>query len=311
MPTVVRGAPRSLCCCGHGGNTPTHFKDGSMTLCKVSALLSLCLVLGSPVLQGQQAKASGSWKLTWSDEFDGPDGSRPDPAKWVYDTGGNGWLNHELESYTDRPENVRIEGGNLLIEARHEEYTGSDGIARHYTSGRLKTLGKFAQQEGRFEARIKIPKGRGVWPAFWMEGADVATAGWPGCGEIDVMENIGHQPGRLYATLHGPGFEATSHLQSRFDLPAGESLGDAFHTYGVEWIGNTVTFFLDGKAYGQIARDTVAHGRDLPFQQPFLMLLNLAIGGDWEGPPAEATPFPATMLVDFVRVYEAAPGRGH
>lgn len=251
-----------------------------------------------------RAVTTDGWRLTWSDEFNGTDGSQPDTSKWVFDTGGDGWLNHELETYTDRPENVRVERGNLLIEARREDYTGSDGIARHYTSGRLKTLGKFAQEEGRFEARIKIPKGRGVWPAFWMEGNNVATAGWPGCGEIDVMENIGHQPGRVYATLHGPGFEAGSYLQSRFDLPDGQSLGDVFHLYGVEWTGNTVAFFLDGKQYGSIVRDTVEHGRDLPFHQPFFLLLNLAIGGDWEGPPDPSTVFPATMMVDYVRVYE-------
>ncbi len=232
----------------------------------------------------------------------------PDGAKWTYDVGGDGWLNHELESYTDRRENVRVEGGNLVIEARREEYAGHDGIKRHYTSGRLKTLGRFAQQGGRFEARIKIPKGRGVWPAFWMEGADVGTTGWPGCGEIDVMENIGHQPRRVYATLHGPGFGPTSHLQVRSDLPEGESLGDGFHVYGVEWIGKTLSFSLDGREYGRLVRDTVEHGRDLPFDQPFFMLLNLAVGGDWEGSPDAGTAFPARMLVDYVRVYAQDTG---
>jgi beta-glucanase (GH16 family) len=254
-------------------------------------------------VQARAYAISGEWQLTWSDEFDGPDGSNPDSTKWVYDVGGNGWLNHELESYTDRRANVRLQGGNLVLEARREDYTGSDGISRHYTSGRLKTLGRFAQQEGRFEARIKIPKGRGLWPAFWMEGANVSEVGWPACGEIDIMENIGHQPGRLYATLHGPGFGTGSHLQTRLDLTNGEGLGDAFHLYGIEWSGQRVQFFLDGKEYGSIIRDTVPHGRDLPFDQPFFMLLNLAVGGDWEGPPDGATVFPAAMLVDYVRVY--------
>ncbi len=202
-----------------------------------------------------------------------------------------------------RRENVRVESGNLVIELRAEDYTGRDGILRHYTSGRLKTLGKFKQQYGRFEARIKIPKGRGMWPAFWMEGADVAAVGWPGCGEIDVMENIGHEPGRLYATLHGPGFGATSHLQRRYELPPGEALGDLFHVYGVEWSKEGVSFSLDGKEYGSLVRDTVEHGRDLPLDQPFFMLLNLAVGGDWEGDPGPDTVFPARMLVDWVRVW--------
>lgn len=272
--------------------------------CALVTWMLLCLSLSGSAACSQSVVEPTGWRLTWHDEFDGVDGSKPDPAKWVYDTGGNGWLNHELESYTDRLANVRVEHGNLVLQARRENYTGSDGITKPYTSGRLKTLGKFAQQEGRFEARIKIPKGRGVWPAFWMEGVDVPTAGWPGCGEIDIMENIGHQPGRIYATLHGPGFGPTSHLQSRFDLPAGESFGDTFHVYAVEWTGKTLTFLLDGKPYGSLLRDTVEHGRDLPFDQPFFLLLNLAVGGDWEGPPDSATAFPATMLVDYVRVYE-------
>ena len=279
-----------------------------MTRASASLLLLLCCALTGRAASPQSAaEPAGSWRMTWQDEFNGKDGSRPDPAKWVYDVGGNGWGNHELETYTDRLSNVRVEHGNLVLEARHEDYTGSDGKPQPYTSGRLKTLGKFAQQEGRFEARIKIPKGRGVWPAFWMEGANIAAVGWPACGELDIMENIGHQPGRIYSTLHGSGFEAKSHLQSRLDLPDGQSLGDDFHVYGVEWSGNTTTFLLDGKPYGSIVRDTVEHGRDLPFQQPFFMLLNLAIGGDWEGAPDAATVFPATMLVDFVRVYERAP----
>lgn len=243
-----------------------------MTYLRVFTTFLLCLAIARAEMRAQHAQhpAEDGWRMTWHDEFDGRDGSVPDPAKWVYDTGGNGWGNHELETYTERPTNVRVEHGDLVLEARREDYTGSDSTPQHYTSGRLKTLGRFAQQEGRFEARIKIPKGRGVWPAFWMEGVNVTTAGWPGCGEIDILENIGHQPGRIYSTLHGPGFGATSKLQSRFNLPEGQSLGDGFHVYGLEWEGNTLTFLLDGKPYGTLVRDTVEHGRDLPSISPSL-----------------------------------------
>ncbi|ADV84814.1 glycoside hydrolase family 16 protein [Terriglobus saanensis] len=251
----------------------------------------------------QKIVAPPGWKLTWHDEFNGRDGSSPDPKKWVYDLGGSGWYNHELETYTARTKNVRMERGNLVIEAHREDFTGVDGKPQHFTSARLKTLGRFAQQYGRFEARIKIPQGRGAWPAFWMEGVSAAQVKWPACGEIDIMENIPKDPGRVYSTLHGPGFGASSLLQARHDLPEGQKLADDFHVYAVEWSKEKMTFFLDGAAYGSMVLDTPEHGRDLPFDQPFFMILNLAVGGDWPGPPDASTQFPLRMLVDYVRVY--------
>src|SRR5690606_7574684 len=142
----------------------------------------------------QPAGSREGWTLVWSDEFDAPDGSRPDPAKWVYDLGGGGWGNEELQTYTDRVENAVIRDGHLVITARAERFTGGDGITREFTSARLKTLGRFAQTYGRFEARIQVPRGQGIWPAFWMLGADFPTAGWPSCGEIHIMEHIGREP---------------------------------------------------------------------------------------------------------------------
>ena len=150
------------------------------------------------------AGPSSGWTLTWSDEFSSADGTVPDPAKWTYDLGGNGWGKHELESYTSRPEKVQIQNGNLVITARRETFTGPDGISRNYTSARFKTQNLFAQAYGRFEARIKIPKGQGLWPAFWALGNDITLRGWPKCGEIDIMENIGREPGINHASLHGP-----------------------------------------------------------------------------------------------------------
>jgi beta-glucanase (GH16 family) len=148
----------------------------------------------------------GQWQRSWSDEFDSADGSRPDPSRWVYDPGGNGWGNEELETYTDRAENSRIEGGALVITARAEKFTGADGFPRDYTSARIKTLGRFSQLYGRFEARIKIPRGQGIWPAFWMMGVNIDTRGWPDDGEVDIMENIGREPTTVHGTFHGPGY---------------------------------------------------------------------------------------------------------
>src|SRR5215470_18241893 len=153
-------------------------------------ILFVILVAISPL-----ASRAQSWVLVWSDEFDGPAGSVPDSTKWGYDIGGNGWGNNELESYTDRTQNAYLDGsGNLVIKVINENFTGRDGIQRNYTSARLLTKGKFEQKYGRFEARIKIPFGQGIWPAFWMLGNDISQVGWPTCGEIDIMENVGREP---------------------------------------------------------------------------------------------------------------------
>jgi len=164
----------------------------------------------------QAGGTAGPWQLSWSDEFDGPDGSRPDPSRWVLELGGAGWGNEELQTYTDRPENSSIEGGALVITARAEKFTGRDGIARDYTSARLKTLGRFSQAYGRFEARIKIPRGQGIWPAFWMMGVNIDSRGWPDDGELDVMENIGREPSTVHGTLHGPGYSGADGLSTPF-----------------------------------------------------------------------------------------------
>src|SRR5947207_6697962 len=160
-----------------------------------------------------------SHKLVWSDEFSGADGASPDSSKWRYDIGGNGWGNKELEYYTNRTQNAQIMGGNLVIIAQKEIYTGHDGVARNYTSARMKTQGLFSQAYGRFEARIKIPGGQGMWPAFWMLGNDITSNGWPKCGEVDIMENIVEEPGTVHGWVHG----ATS------TGPAGEATAPVFH----------------------------------------------------------------------------------
>jgi len=242
------------------------------------------------------------WVLTWSDEFDGPDGSLPDPAKWTYDIGGNGWGNAELESYTSRPQNAVIQGGNLVITTLQEDYTGADGIACAYTSARLKTLGLFSQTYGRFEARIQIPRGQGMWPAFWMLGADFPSAGWPQCGEIDIMENIGRQPATVYGSVHGPGFIGAS-LSTSYALPSGD-LADGFHVYAVEWEPSQIVIYLDSLPYATYTPASLPAGGQWVFDLPFFLILNNAVGGGWSGAPDGTTVFPQTMLVDYVRVYE-------
>jgi beta-glucanase (GH16 family) len=248
------------------------------------------------------------YTLTWSDEFNGPDDSTPDPKKWTYDLGGGGWGNQELESYTNRRENARIDHGNLVITARREAFTGADGIAREYTSTRLNSQGLFTQAYGRFEARIKIPQGQGMWPAFWMLGEDFPTAGWPRCGEIDIMENVGKEPGTVHGSLHGPGGQtgvsgATAHdLTKIFSLPGGQRYADDFHVYALEWEPKAARFYSDSNLYATFTPEDMSAGSWV-FDHPFFLILNLAIGGDWPGSPDETTTFPAEMRVDYVRVY--------
>ena len=248
------------------------------------------------------AKAQG-WVLTWSDEFDGPAGTAPDRSKWVYDIGGNGWGNNELEYYTSRTDNAFLDGnGNLAIKAIKENYTGSDGITRNYTSGRLLTSGKFVQSYGRFEARIKVPFGQGIWPAFWMLGNDIGTAGWPTCGEIDIMENVGREPSVNHGSLHGPGYSGGSPLTAIYTLQNAR-LSDDFHIFAIEWAPGVVRFYVDGNLYQTRTPADVPSGSKWVYDHPFFILLDVAVGGSFPGSPDSTTTWPQTMLVDYVRVY--------
>jgi beta-glucanase (GH16 family) len=246
---------------------------------------------------------SQHWKLTWSDEFNGPDDTPPDPTKWQVVTGGNGFGNKELEQYTSRPENVHQEHGNLVITARLEPFTGLDGIPREYTSARLQTKGKFEQKYGRFEARIKIPEGQGMWPAFWLLGNDNSTTGWPGCGEIDIMENVGYEPGKIHGSIHGPRYSGDSPLTGAYSLPAGEKMADNYHVFAIEWDASEVRFYVDDHLYETQTPDSISSSKRWVFDHPFFILLNLAVGGQWPKSPDATTRFPQQMLVDYVRVY--------
>jgi len=247
-----------------------------------------------------------SWTLVWSDEFNSPNGSVVDASKWVAETGGNGWGNKELEYYTARQQNAYQQNGNLVIKAVRGKYTGPDGVTREFTSARLKTQGKFSQTYGRFEARIKIPRGQGMWPAFWMLGDDIDKVGWPACGEIDIMENIGKEPKTIYGSIHGPGYIGNVGLGAPYQLPDGKPFADDFHVFAVEWEPDTIRLYVDDNLYSTRRRSDLKPGWKWPFDHPFFLLLNLAVGGDWPGDPDASTKFPQSMLVDYVRVYRRA-----
>ena len=236
--------------------------------------------------------------ITWSDEFNGAAGSPVDGSKWKFDTGGSGNGNNELEYYTTSTSNVATDGqGHLAITARKENPSNNQcwyGTCT-YTSGRIQTASTFTQQYGRFEASIKIPKGQGMWPAFWMLGGN----NWPTTGEIDVMENVGNTPNTVYGTVHGPGYSGANGVGGNKTI--GSALGDAFHTYAVDWSPNLIIWYLDGQEYFRVTPANI-NGNTWVYDHPFDMILNLAVGGSWPGSPNDATAFPQSMLVDYVRV---------
>jgi beta-glucanase (GH16 family) len=263
----------------------------------------------SPALPRASA-ATGA--LTWADDFNGTAGTAPDPSKWLRETGGGGWGNNELEYYTSSTSNAALDGnGNLVITARRENPAGYScwyGSCQ-YTSARLNTSGRFTQAYGRFEARIKIPRGQGLWPAFWMLGDNIGSVGWPQSGEIDTMENVGFEPGTVHGSLHGPGYSGGSPLTGWYTLPNGAALADAFHTYAVDWAPDSISFSIDGIQY---ERHTPAdtNGNAWVFNHPFFIILNVAVGGNWPGSPNASTTFPQQMTVDYVHVYAYSAGGG-
>jgi beta-glucanase (GH16 family) len=240
--------------------------------------------------------------LIWSDEFSGPAGTPPSNSKWIHDVGDYGAAADEEETYTDSTANAALDGqGHLAIVALPQSPTGPPGQVRSYSSARLETQGLFSVKYGLIEARMKIPAGAGLWPAFWMLGDDITTVGWPACGEIDVMETIGQNPFTVYGTIHGPS-GSTAYESSHTDASA-TALATGFHTYGVSWSPNSITWLLDGTPYATVTSADLAPGQTWVFNQPFHLVLDLAVGGTWAGAPNASTDFPATLLVDWVRVY--------
>ncbi len=262
---------------------------------KMIVIFGLLIVFGLLLLPLPLKAESTEWKLVWSDDFDSPNRSAIDSTKWVFDIGGGHWGNEESEYYTDRIENVYQENGCLVIKALKEQYQGWE-----YTSGRIKTKGKFEPKYGRIEARIKVPYGQGIWPAFWMLGNDIDIHNWPNCGEIDIMENIGYEPYTVHGTIHGPGYSGGRGPSSIINFK--EKLADDFHVFAIEWEPKEIRWYFDGKKYFSQTPNEVSD--KWVFDHPFFIILNVAVGGSWPGYPDKTTVFPQQMLVDYVRVYQ-------
>lgn len=247
--------------------------------------------------------------LIWGDEFNGTNGSLPDATKWDTVTNDSGYGNRELEYYTDRAANLHEADGHLMITARKEAYTGKDGQTRDYTSARIESRGRFDVEYGRIEARIRMPKGKGLWPAFWLLGSDYKAIGWPACGEIDVVENVGYEPSTVHGSLHGPGYSGAHPLSAKYTLPDNGRFSDGYHVFAIEWQPGEIRFYVDDHLYETQKAADLPRGKHWAFDHPFYIVLNLAVGGYWPGNPDGTTPFPAQMLVDYVRVYRLS-GQG-
>ncbi|MFO7524024.1 MAG: glycoside hydrolase family 16 protein [Ignavibacteriaceae bacterium] len=231
------------------------------------------------------------WTLVWNDEFNG---ETIDASKWSHEVNGDGGGNNELQYYTDFAENSYIENGSLIIKALKKNYLGKE-----FTSARMRTLHKGDWTYGRFDIRAKLPYGKGLWPAIWMLPTDWVYGGWPTSGEIDIMELLGHEPNKVYGTIHyGPAWPNNQHSGGSYILPSSTFASD-YHLFTVEWDSTEIRWFVDGDKY-----HTEVHGQ--PFDKRFHLLLNVAVGGNWPGSPDFSTTFPQKMSVDYVRVYKKA-----
>ena len=266
-----------------------------------------CLVVSLLICSLGTARAD--WQLAWSDEFDG---SAINTNNWTFDIGNgfSGWGNHERECYTRRPQNVCVTNGILHIIAQKEFYGG-----QNYTSAKLKTWGLFSKKYGRFEFRAKFPGGQGYWPALWLMPEHSTYGRWPASGEIDIMENKGNNPTVVRGTIHYTGADGR-HLQSAggYTFPRNDGVTN-FHVYLLEWTTNTISWYVDGQWYETQTRWSTAGGAyPAPFNQPFYIIMNLAVGGNYGGDPDTNTVFPGDMQVDYVRVYDwvsAPPASAH
>lgn len=278
----------------------------------------------------REAQVPQEWELIWVQDFHG---DTIDRNMWNFEIGNGhaqgipGWGNNELQYYTDR--NAFVEDGCLVIEAREELVRDAWGVYR-YTSARLTTKGKFHIKHGRIEIRAKLPRGKGIWPAFWMLGANIDHVGWPLCGEIDIMEMLGHDPRTVYGHVHGPGYSGGRSVGRAYTLsPDGPDFSQTFHVFAVEWEEEEIRWFVNDELYfafnkamlEQMNRQELrrmgmewAYPRvqiyRWAFDQEFFLILNVAVGGNWPGAPDLSTSFPQRMYVDYIKVYRRA-GKGH
>lgn len=234
------------------------------------------------------------YTLVWQDEFD----STINPDYWTHELGASGWGNNELQNYTASSSNSYIANGSLVIEAKKE----NNGT---YTSARMITAGKKTFKYGRIDIRAKLPKGQGIWPALWMLGSDIGTVGWPACGEIDIMELIGHQPATLYGTAHwgAQGSGASQYSTGRTDLTSG-TFNDKFHVFSIIWEENRIRWYLDDTLFHTVTPSTTGGAANYRFNHDFFFIFNVAVGGNWPGYPDASTQFPQKMFVDYVRVFQ-------
>jgi beta-glucanase (GH16 family) len=280
---------------------PTETAPPSPTAVPTATIIPTSTPIATP--DPVPVEAGEGWELVWSDEFDG---DTINQSNWTYDLGGWGWGNGEAQYYTDRPENTRVENGLLVIEARQEKFEGN-----YYTSGKLITQGLQSFQYGRIETRVKVPRGAGLWPAFWMLGSDFNRnpddpydSNWPYVGEVDIMEHVGREPDLIMGTAHGPGYSGAGGL-GRWNRQEYDIAND-FHTFAVEWDETGISWFYDGEHYFTLTPEDVGD-REWVFDNEFFLLLNLAVGGQFAGTVSLKTEFPANLYVDYVRVYQQTP----
>jgi len=274
-------------------------KKDSKNLFLAAIYSLLLLTLAGCKKEAKQTLPERRWQLTWSDDFDRAAGSAPDNTKWAFDIGrgDNGWGNSELQYYTGRPSNAQLDGdGKLVITARSESFGGAG-----FTSARIKTKDLFAQAYGRFEARIKTPTGPGLWPAFWMLGSNIDTKPWPQCGEIDIMEQRGQQPSITYGSVHGPGYSGGNAITKPYGLTEGR-FDASYHVYAIEWGEGYIDYFVDDFLFKRITPGDVPG--QWVYDNPFFIILNVAVGGNFVGFPTTGTPFPQSMIIDYVKVYK-------
>ncbi len=302
---IAIGGPDELPGPQRGKHLSARYFFQVICLCAALVLLSGCAGAFAP--QPTPIPELPGWTLAWHDEFDGRAGTLPDPDRWGYNIGGDGWGNQEHQYYTGEKANAALDGkGSLVITALKMEEPAKSGLTCwyggcFYTSARLLTQDKFEFTYGRVEARLKLPTGRGIWPAFWMLGSDIDQAGWPQCGEIDIMENIGSEPNIVHGTVHGPGYSGAGGVGKPYVFKEG-IFSDDFHLFAVEWEPQEIRWYVDGQPYFSVTPADL--NGEWVFDQPFFLILNLAVGGRWPGYPDLNTQFPQALQVDYVRVYQ-------